>query len=189
MPTNAFQFAPESACYQLASTSNSYQLTAPLSASTLYQLSPRRALAELAAEPGLLVRLTQSWGELRAEVGALRAEMRAAPGTVAQLGARVRQLEEGQGAPPMLTASSPFALQSNAAPRWHPLQHLISRDEDEDRDVQMDVDAPSLPVTIVDANIANVNGGRTAKYTTSDDTEPLPPRSRKFSSAARLAVV
>ncbi|KAJ7934206.1 hypothetical protein B0H13DRAFT_2305928 [Mycena leptocephala] len=188
-PINAFQLAPASASYQLASTSNSYQLTAPSSASTSYQLSPRRALAELAAEPGLLTRLTQSWGELCAEVGALRAEMRAAPGTVAQLEARVRQLEEGQEAPPMLTSSSPSALQSNAASRWHPLQHLISRDEDEGRDAQMDVDAPSLPVTIVDANVANINSGRTAKYTTSDDGEPLPPRSRKFSSAARLAIV
>jgi hypothetical protein len=188
-PINTFQLAPASASYQLASTSNSYQLTAPLSASTSYQLSPRHALAELAAEPGLLTRLTQSWGELCAEVGALRAEMHAAPGTVAQLEARVRQLEEGQEAPPMLTSSSPSALQSNTASRWHPLQHLISRDEDEGRDAQMDVDAPSLPVTIVDANVANINSGRTAKYTTSDDGEPLPPRSRKFSSAARLAIV
>jgi hypothetical protein len=89
----------------------------------------------------------------------------------------------------MLTASSPPALQSNAAPRWHPLQHLISRDEDEARDAQMDVDAPSPPVTVVDPIITNGNGGRTAKYTISDDGEPLPPRSRKFSSAARLAVV
>ncbi|KAJ7909457.1 hypothetical protein B0H13DRAFT_2272874 [Mycena leptocephala] len=174
-PTNAFQLAPVSASYQLASTSSSYQLTAPSSVSTLYQLSPHHALAELAAEPGLLTRLIQSWGELRAEV--------------AQLEARVQRLEEGQGAPPMLTSSSLSALQSNAAPRWHPLQHLISRDEDEGRDAQMDVDAPSPPVTIVDANIANVNGGRTTKYTTSDDGELLPPRSRKFSSAARLAVV
>jgi hypothetical protein len=188
-PINTFQLAPASASYQLASTSNSYQLTAPSSASTSYQLSPRRALAELAAEPGLLTRLTQSWGELCAEVGVLRAEMRAVPGTVAQLEARVRRLEEGQEVPPMLTSSSPSALQSNAASRWHPLQHLISRDEDEGRDAQMDVDAPSLPVTIVDANVANINSGRTAKYTTSDDGEPLPPRSRKFSSAARLAIV
>ncbi|KAJ7924066.1 hypothetical protein B0H13DRAFT_2654955 [Mycena leptocephala] len=184
-PTNALQLAPASTSYQLASTSNSYQLTAPSSASTSYQLSPRRALAELAAEPGLLARLTQSWSELRAEVGALRAEMRTAPGSVAQLEARVRRLEEGQGVPP----SSPPALQSNAAPRWHPLQHLISRDEDEARDAQMDIDAPSPPVTVVDPIIANGNGGRTAKYTISDDGEPLPPRSRKFSSAARLAVV
>ncbi|KAJ7814082.1 hypothetical protein B0H13DRAFT_2140551 [Mycena leptocephala] len=168
--TNAYQLASPSTSHQLASASTSYQLTAQSSASS-YQLSP---LAELAAEPGLFTRLTQSWGELQAEVVALRAEMRA----VAELEVRVRRLEEGAISSPVRNASSSRpTFQSNAA---HPLQHLIASDLDEDGDVQMDVDAPSPPAVIVD-------GARTTRtdYVVSGNQEP--PRSRKFSSTARLA--
>ncbi|KAJ6534143.1 hypothetical protein B0H19DRAFT_1185380 [Mycena capillaripes] len=175
-PMKAYQPAPPSASYELASTSGSYHLTVPAATSTALQLSPRRALAELAAEPNLLARLTQSWGELRAEVSALRAEMRAAPGTVAQLEARVRRLEDG--ASPMLSLPNPSSsqpsLHSDAAQRWHPLQHLIE-------DTEMDVDALSPPAAVVD-------GARATRYAASDEGEPLPPRSRKFGSTARLAV-
>jgi hypothetical protein len=149
--------------YQLAPPSTSYQLPAQSSTSTSYQLSP---LAEFAAEPGLLARLTQSWGELQAEVVALRAEMRA----VAELEARVRQLEESAISSPVPNASSSqSSLQSNAA---HPLQHLIASDLDEDGDVQMDVDTSSPSALIVD-------GARTTEYGNRE-----PPRSRKFSSTA-----
>jgi hypothetical protein len=144
-------------------------LTAQSSTSTSYQLSP---LAELTAEPGLFARLTQSWGELQAEVVALRAEMRA----VAELEARVRGLEEGAISSPVPNASFPqSSFQRNAA---HPLQHLIASDLDEDGDVQMDVDESSPSALIVD-------GARTTEYPASANGGS--PRSRKFGSTARLA--
>jgi hypothetical protein len=160
------------------------------------QLSPRRALAELAAEPNLIARLTQSWGELRAEVAALRVEMRSAVpgGNVAlRLEERVRRLEGEQRMASVSSASFQSIVAQSQS--WHPLQHLICGD------AEMDVDLDA-PVPLDGGVAAALTGGkargwqeagegqiRTMKNAHEDAAEPLPPRSRKFNSVVRFTVV
>ncbi|KAJ7254988.1 hypothetical protein B0H12DRAFT_1114422 [Mycena haematopus] len=108
----------------------------PASPSATSQLS----LAELAADPSILMRLTQSWGELRAEVSALRAELRlrTESGDAARLEDRVRRLERDRSPLRAVSTSARefrFQFQSNAAAHRHPLQHLIVGDGDEGADV------------------------------------------------------
>ncbi|KAJ7347195.1 hypothetical protein DFH08DRAFT_867555 [Mycena albidolilacea] len=185
------QFAVPSASAHISSTSTPSQLQ--------LQLSPRGAFASLepvaaAADPNtkqqlnLLTRLTQSWSELQAEVSALRAELRASGGTThAHLEERVRTLEEAYSTPapaPIPTFATPtpiekhprsasMPLQSDASvvgARGHPLQHLISGEEEEHRQMDVDVEVPTP---------TRYAAGATRK-------EELPPRSRKFGSAARM---
>ncbi|KAJ6567986.1 hypothetical protein DFH09DRAFT_1155577 [Mycena vulgaris] len=127
--------------------------------------SPRRPLVDLPAEPGILVRVMQEWGEdiraLRMEVGTLRSELHASR----HLERRIEVLEARGPTPPQ-------AVQTTNA--WaHPLGHLIAGDE---MDVDMDVDSPPVD-----------NGMSMTKYAPTEG-EPLPPRSRKFTSASRFAV-
>lgn len=192
-PTSAAP-ASTSTSSQLAPQSTFHHLVPP--ASMFLQLSPRRALAELAAEPNLIARLTQSWGELRAEVAALRAEMRSAmPGSDAalRLEERVRRLEGGQ----RMASVSSASFQSNVAQSqsWHPLQHLICGDAEMDVDVDAPVPRNSGVATALTGGKARgwQESGegqiRTMKNAHEDAAEPLPPRSRKFNSVVRLTVV
>jgi hypothetical protein len=188
------QLAVPSASAHTSSTSTPSQLQ--------LQLSPRGAFASLepvaaAADPNikqqlnLLARLTQSWGELQAEVSALRAELRASGGgggtTHAHLEERVRTLEKAYSTPasafiPTFATPTPIEqhprsasmpLQSDASvvgARGHPLQHLISGEEEEHTQMDVDVDVPTS---------TRYAAGAARK-------EELPPRSRKFGSAARM---
>ncbi|KAJ7662601.1 hypothetical protein DFH06DRAFT_1190420, partial [Mycena polygramma] len=136
---------------QLASTSY-HQLAVSSSASTPTTLQLPRAplrllpgspIAELSSESNahIIERFAQSYGELRAEVSMLRAQLRAVPNATGQLEERVRRLEiASQNPSPHLTLNSSSnrsappieesLFQSNAAHR-HPLQHLISGGDDE----------------------------------------------------------
>ncbi|KAJ6568013.1 hypothetical protein DFH09DRAFT_1155623 [Mycena vulgaris] len=123
--------------------------------------SPRRPLVDLPAEPGILARVMQEWGEdmrvLRMEVGTLRSELHASR----HLERRIEVLE----------AHGPTAPQAVHTSAWpHPLGHLISGDE-------MDVDVGAAAVD---------SGTVMTKYAPAEG-EPLPPRSRKFTSASPFA--
>lgn len=203
-PVLAFTPASTSVSSQLAVPSASAHISSTSTPSQLQlQLSPRGAFASLelvaaAADPNtkqqlnLLARLTQSWGELQAEVSALRAELRASGGggstTHAHLEERVRTLEEAYSTPapafiPRFATPTPIQqhprsasmpLQSNASvvgARGHPLQHLISGEEEEHTQMDVDVDVPTP---------TRYTAGAARK-------EELPPRSRKFGSAARMS--
>ncbi|KAK7052744.1 hypothetical protein R3P38DRAFT_3255831 [Favolaschia claudopus] len=105
--TTPFTFTPvPSSSSASPSTQSQSQLIVPPATTHTHALQQQQLLsplADLAAEPNLdlLARLTQSWNELRSEVGALRAELQlhghGAPrmsANVEQLEARVRRLEE-----------------------------------------------------------------------------------------------
>ncbi|KAJ6516947.1 hypothetical protein C8R47DRAFT_1268751 [Mycena vitilis] len=166
-PTSAlFSLTSASASTAIARSSNAHQLASTsyhhlavrssASTSTALQLSPRAPLrllpggpfAELSSESNahIIERFAQSYGDLRAEVSMLRAQLRAIPTATGQLETRVRRLEiASQNPSPHLTLSSSSngsaspieesLFQSNSAHR-HPLQHLISGGE-----VEMDVDS------------------------------------------------
>ncbi|KAJ7703531.1 hypothetical protein B0H17DRAFT_1194065 [Mycena rosella] len=139
--------------------------------------SPRRALVEIAADPGMFTRATQMWSDemraLRAEVGLLRAELQRVPS------GRPHPSMDPELPQRRARTTDPLAMQSNAG--WsHPLQHLIAG---ESKPAPMDVDLYPSGSGVFEGGAA---AWTTQKYLREGDAEPLPPRSRKFSSTARF---
>ncbi|KAJ7747797.1 hypothetical protein B0H16DRAFT_1554588 [Mycena metata] len=152
------------------------------SASTELTIYPHAATQEqLGADPALITRFLQSCGmlgeemrALRTEVAHLRSELGQQSGT--QLDARVRRLEESAA---LVPANPPRRIGNGASGSWtHPLQHLISG---EDSETEMDVEKSMTPPL----DVASIGVAKYGQF----DGEPLPPRSRKFNSAARLPEV
>ncbi|KAJ7722853.1 hypothetical protein B0H16DRAFT_346630 [Mycena metata] len=155
---------------------------APTSASTELTIYPHAATQEqLGADPALITRFLQSCGMLGEEMRALRTEvahLRSELGQQSrtQLDARVRLLEESTA---LVPANPLRRIGNGASGSWtHPLQHLISG---EDSETEMDVEKSMTPP--LDA--ASIGVAKCGQF----DGEPLPPRSRKFNSAARLPEV
>ncbi|KAJ7144315.1 hypothetical protein C8R44DRAFT_973884 [Mycena epipterygia] len=157
-------FVSDSPTARLPPTPSALLAPAIGTSASSYHLAPIRspvrrptALPDADVATGLLARWSEEMHLLRAEVDALRAEIRAAP--------RI-------GSVPTFPKPQTYAFQSNAG-HGHPLQHLIAGDVI-DVDSQMDVDSSlderKRTMTMVRYMPA---GG-----------EPLPPRSRKFSSGA-----
>ncbi|KAJ7026819.1 hypothetical protein C8F04DRAFT_1124344 [Mycena alexandri] len=155
---------------------------ATTSTSTELTIYPHAVAQEqLGADPALITRFLQSCGmlgeemrALRTEVAHLRSELGQQPGI--QLDERVRRLEDSAA---LLPANPSRRIGNGASGNWtHPLQHLISG---KDSEMEMDVDKSVSPP--LDAAAIGV-----AKYGPFD-SEPLPPRSRKFNGVARLPEV